>query len=304
MGKPYINKKADRSRNAEHWKHILSYQELTKLIQETPTKAEWEKPFYATAVLTGARVSEILALKKKDIVWFDSYKRVLTNPNYLDVNKVEFHLENEKNKHMPFKIVPVKKKLVFGALLNIVFDHWKQTPTDETRLFEVSRVRAWQCFKERFGINFFPHLMRHFGASNDVIARIDSRVLRLKYGWADERMLNNYAHLNTQNIEDSFDLGFPDSFPSKVSDSVIIVPPKVPDIVIEQVERLPDAPKLPDEVKLLPAPLSKVVEIVQPKPIINKTVMQSIENKRIIQKVLKKPLPRRVLLIKRGVVNA
>lgn len=291
--------KADRSKTAEHWKHILSYEELTKLIQEAPTTKEWQKPFFATAVLTGARKGEIREIKKKDIVWFDAYKKVIADPkSYLSVYRADFYLNNEKNKQTPFKTISVPKKQIFAPLLNIVFDYWLSIHSPEEKLFDVNASRVWQVYKEVFGRSWYPHITRHFAASNDTILGLKDISIRSKFGWADSRMQNNYAHFNTQNYLDDLDRVLTDRYNIEV-----VVPPKVPDVVIQQVERLPDAPKLPDEVKLLPTPLSQVVEIVQPKPSIKKTVMPSIENKRIIQKVLKKPMPRRVLLIKRGVVN-
>lgn len=140
-----------------------------------------DKAFLSVWAITGARISEILALRKEDVT---------NHPVY-----ILFHLPTRKNKQTKERIVPCSKELYthFIVLLN---DYLATITKPEDKLFSFKRKMAWYLIKHYMGKEYYPHWGRHFNASKDSSYGAGAAQLMQKYGWAKIDSASPYIHLN------------------------------------------------------------------------------------------------------------
>lgn len=184
---------------------VPSYQKVFDKIREfTPNNnaSLWKKPAILIMALTGARIGEILLLKKRDIKFYGYHKRELHGDfTFADVASVQFNLFTEKNRKNKYRIVPVIKNDFFYEPLEAIYKYWKDVEYDDSFMFYRNRVSMWRCVKEVMGKDYYPHFMRHISVTNDTKAGISPSILKSKFGWTDLRPHAVYSHLNWFDIQ-------------------------------------------------------------------------------------------------------
>lgn len=175
-------------------------QRKQQILKDTPsfaiTQGELlrEKPLRAKAIgcflyLTGARVGEMVKVKKKDL----SFEKLLVETRKGPRQKVAFvvTLRTEKNKRQKLRLVANLKKRNFWCIEPIL--KYAEQFTDEEMLFPYStrhiRRINWKWY------NFNPHHWRHI-RNTHIIGKFGWSVeKRMKYfGWGDPRSAQTYDH--------------------------------------------------------------------------------------------------------------
>ncbi len=125
-----------KSEFARYWEKEYINQRLSSIEDGS------HKMLFTTLWYTGLRVSEVLALKKKDI----------------DFSNYTLEALWQKNRKYKYRIVPMHP--IIKNMLEIYCGNLKA----EARLFPITRQRAWQLCRRYFDGN--PHMFRHSFAVN------------------------------------------------------------------------------------------------------------------------------------------
>jgi site-specific recombinase XerD len=208
-----------KANRAELWGKIPRYTELQEKIRDIDKSTnpryqvmrnkQTHKPLLAIIMLTGARVSEVLALKKKDIVFTGLDGKELNN-NYgpvlcSDVSMITITLLNEKSKKHPVKIIPISRYNFWAEAIDwIIYYYNSLEAASNIRLFTITRTTVWYIIKTTFGKDYFPHIFRHYAASNDTRAGVNPAIIKKKLGWGSLAPYDIYAHMNTNDITNEF----------------------------------------------------------------------------------------------------
>lgn len=188
------------------------FTDLVNMVDDIKAMSTEERAWYGIAVLTGARVSEIINLKFKDIKVYaendklidpketNGYQSIASN----EISKIVFSMINEKNKKQKFKNIPVLNYDLFNKPVSWVFFRLKELGYNpDQKVVSYSRGKIWFMVKKHFGKNFFPHFFRHCAVSQDTRAGIPVAIQKAKYGWTDTRPHEVYAHLNISDLENA-----------------------------------------------------------------------------------------------------
>jgi len=172
--------KSDYDRSNLH--DVPSYQKIFSQIRQYKSKNSrtlWIQPALYLMVLTGARITELTLLKKKDVKFFDYSNRELYGEfTFSDVASVQFNLFTEKNRKNKYRIVPVVKNDFFLEALEEIYNYWQKIEYDSSYLFYRSRQSMWFGVKRALGKDYYPHLMRHISVTNDTKAGISPSILK------------------------------------------------------------------------------------------------------------------------------
>lgn len=195
--------KSDFDRHNLH--DVPSYQKIFDKIRSfepTDVRQNWIQPALYLMVLTGARITELTLLKKKDakFIGFDN-RELYGEFTFADVASIQFNLFTEKNRKNKYRIVPVVKNDFFLEPLESIYNYWKTLEYDESYFFYRTRQSMWLAVKNALGKNYYPHLMRHISVTNDTKAGISPSILKSKFGWTDLRPHSIYSHLNWFDIQ-------------------------------------------------------------------------------------------------------
>jgi len=204
------SQKSTFERNNLH--EVPSYQKMFDKIKSYKPKnkaCNWVAPCLYMMVLTGARISEIILLKKSDIKWHGYDGRELYGEfTFADVASVQFNLFTEKNRKNKYRIVPVVKNDFFREALESIYMYWKNIEYDSSYFFYRTRQSVWGAVKLALGKDYYPHLMRHISVTNDTKAGISPSILKSKFGWTDLRPHSIYSHLNWFDIQSAQETAF------------------------------------------------------------------------------------------------
>lgn len=163
--------------------HLLRI--IQKINSQNPTR---DKALLALNYLTGARVSELLSIKRKQIE-----KVSKADVEFLIIHNVKV-LKRRKDIHRTI-LIPVKKEKDF---LLLALEHINKTG-DEEKLFDITRQRAWQITKNKTG--YFNHFFRHLRTTHLVTDyNFSAHELQKFFGWASSKMADAYAHLDVEDI--------------------------------------------------------------------------------------------------------
>lgn len=138
--------------------------------------------------LTAGRISEVVrSLYRKDIEEREvNCRRIIL-----------FRLNNRKNKERKFKEIPIpydKEK----ELLDMIFPYLDNIDL-ESRVFTISKTRAYQIIKKELGWN--PHWIRHIRLTNLVTYQDFNDQFLVKFsGWTDSRPAKNYMEHKWKDI--------------------------------------------------------------------------------------------------------
>ena len=180
---------------------VPTYTRMIGIIEKINDKL-WIKTALATILATGARVSEVLYLKRGHIKFLDYGGKELSLDKLTlhDTAIIQFNLFTEKNKKVKYRIVPLIKNELFLPLVEIIVDYCREFQYDESLLFPYTRQALWFAIKRNISKDMYCHYMRHTAMTNDARAGINSTILRSKFGWSDERPGTVYTHLNTKDL--------------------------------------------------------------------------------------------------------
>jgi len=149
------------------------------------------KTLFAALYLTGARVSEIINLRKKDIKFRQEGDKQL----------MIISLKNLKNKQRSRKLIPVtinSKDQIESFIVKYILEYIKLLKDDE-RLFPYSRNRAYKLIRRWFGIN--TQCIRHIRLTHLVMYNnFTDRKLTIWAGWSDSRMADRYVNINYRQL--------------------------------------------------------------------------------------------------------
>ena len=180
--------------------NIPSFQEARKKVLECTTARRWHKPAFAIMLITGCRISELVALRKKDIVWCDSNKNPVEPTETIDnVRIVFFNLITLKRRGLnkPMRRFPVLNDIRYNELLKVVYRYWASCPTDDTELFERKYpITIWKAMKKYLDSEYYPHLFRHISATYYAQNGVIGAGLKKRFGWAKETSAEPYVNLN------------------------------------------------------------------------------------------------------------
>lgn len=193
--------------NIVDFSNFPDFREVRKKILDSPLPPEqWHKPCFAILLITGCRVSELLALRKKDIVWTDENKNpVEPVEDMSNVRIVYFNLITLKRRgaNKPMRRFPVLNDVRYSGLLKIVFDYWLCCPYEDTMLFEGKyRLKVWYAMKRHLDKEYYPHMLRHVSASYYAQNGVIGAGLKKRFGWAKETSAEPYVNLSDDYLLD------------------------------------------------------------------------------------------------------
>jgi len=186
------------------------FKEAIHDILHSQTTRDWHKPCFAILLMTGARVSEALNIKKKDLVFFDERGNVVepldsgTNIYKIVINILTIKQRTQIKK---FRKIPLLFVMNDGdptdlvPLLPLVILHWKGVSDDEGFLFPFSRHTVKWALKKFVCLDYYPHLFRHMQATRDALGGMNEFAMVKKYGWHDIRPATSYVSLTAKDIE-------------------------------------------------------------------------------------------------------
>jgi len=160
---------------------------------------------------TGARIKEVLALERKDIIIKEMYGKKI----------MEFHCKNQKNRRLMIKIIPLIREGIDVEFYDIIYEYIKDIQ-QEAKLFylsdweESARVIAhrrlnkirikttatWgQEFINPYYFKLYPHFLRHCRTTHwrEHWGLGDREIMRLA-GWSSPAMIGTYDVIATDSI--------------------------------------------------------------------------------------------------------
>ncbi len=180
--------------------NIPTFQEARKKVLTCKTAKRWHQPAFAVLLITGCRISELVALRKKDITWCDTRgEPVMPNETIDNVKLVYFNLITLKRRGLnkPMRRFPVLNDIRYNELLKIISRYWLACPDDDTLLFEKkSPFAVWKALKVYLDKDYYPHLFRHISATYYAQNGVIGAGLKKRFGWAKETSAEPYVNLN------------------------------------------------------------------------------------------------------------
>lgn len=180
--------------------NIPTFQEARMKVLNCKTPKRWHQPAFAILLITGCRISELVALRKKDITWTNENKEPITPTETIDnVKLVFFNLITLKRRSInkPMRRFPVLNDVRYNELLKVVFKYWASCPSDDTLLFEKkSPFAVWKGLKVYLDDEYYPHLFRHISATYYAQNGVIGAGLKKRFGWAKETSAEPYVNLN------------------------------------------------------------------------------------------------------------
>ncbi|MFW6130344.1 MAG: tyrosine-type recombinase/integrase [Atribacterota bacterium] len=137
------------------------------------------KALIAVLISTGARVSEIVSLKGKDIS--SDEKRIYFNMKVLKKR-------SDKSKRV---IRPVSKKSYFMSFFIDYINNYAEITPDEP-IFSYTRNSLWRALK-RLNPDAHPHKFRHTLATW-MLEKVDMRTAQEWFQWTNMKTAETYTH--------------------------------------------------------------------------------------------------------------
>lgn len=172
--------------------------EMVNKIEALPIKHDsktfsWFKAGLIVMAFTGARVSEVLQLRKAHIKFRMGYADVYPRSDLTNVDNVVFNMITLKRRgeHKRNVIIPINdfNRKVFSWLVIYLF----KFSNPEDLLFRRRRDAFNKNLRKWFGIDYHPHLFRKVSATTDGNLGLSHAALKNKYGWSQDCMPTHYA---------------------------------------------------------------------------------------------------------------
>jgi integrase len=192
----------------------VSVEELYSLGQRLP-KNKHRILFYCS-YLTGARISEVLQLEKRDL-------QLETQEN-----AIIFTIQTSKSKStFPIRMLPILLEGIEGEMAKQVWAYREALESDEDKLFTCTRITAFKVFT-RLGIDIravnlnaaepkdrymelldfrvHPHYLRHCRAIHLVVNHHINNPYELMkwFGWTDTKRPMTYLQLDWKDLLEAF----------------------------------------------------------------------------------------------------
>lgn len=186
--------------------NLPSFKEARKKVIECTSPVSWHRPAFAILLITGCRRTELVALRKRDITWFDKNKEpVVPDEDISNVALVYFNLTTLKRRgdNRPMRRFPVLNDVRYNDLLKIVWRYWACCPDEDFMLFEGKNgLAVWRAMKKYLDIDYYPHLFRHISATYYAQNGVIGAGLKKRFGWAKETSAEPYVNLNDDYLLD------------------------------------------------------------------------------------------------------
>jgi integrase len=169
----------------------LSREEVLKYI-DGATKLR-DKALLAMLWLTAARVSEALAVRRKDVKHqFVPYDKL--SHTYVQKDCMLIEMPISKRREPITRIVPIV--CAEDAAFRVYLDDYMSFIKDpESKLFPITRTTAFKLVRNITGLH--PHTLRHSRLTWLVRTKgFSDSMLRQYTGWSDSRQAARYTHLN------------------------------------------------------------------------------------------------------------
>ena len=170
-------------------KEIPSRGQLLHTIKKVKTRnTTRDRALIALEYLTGARVSELLQVKRIQIE-----KVYKINSDFIQINNVP--TLKRRKPMIRTVLIPVLREKDY---LLVVLEYVNRLDAEQI-LFPMTRQRAWQIVHDNTG--YFNHFFRHIRATHlTTDYGFTAQQLRQFFGWASSSMADNYSHLNMEDI--------------------------------------------------------------------------------------------------------
>lgn len=196
--------------NSEDLTKLPSIKEAVNEILKSTTPKDWHKPCFAVILMTGARVGEVLQLRKKDFTFFnDNGNPIEPLDSGTNIYKMVINLITEKKRidKKVFRKVPIlfvrnnQQPTELAPLLPLVLGHLKTLTNPDDKVFPKSRHTVLWALKKYVDPEYYSHLFRHIQATNDALGGMNEFAMVKKFGWRDLRPATNYVSLLAKDIE-------------------------------------------------------------------------------------------------------
>lgn len=198
-------------------KNIPTYNEIIKMVEASDADSE-EKCLMGLLIMTGCRISEATNVKLEDVkIWDDKHRPLeidYKNYPYLNpfdnpyaevaLNNLKAHTRSKKGKpikdNFPFKHISLTCTEQFLEpyrwIITRLMEVSKEKKDPKARVITFSRNVAWWRLKRILGNSAYPHLVRHWTATNDLRLGLHSEIVRKKLGHRTFTALNTYSNLD------------------------------------------------------------------------------------------------------------
>jgi integrase len=192
----WIENKADAGKISED--DIITVEELQKLV--STCKNDRDRAFMQVLFETGARITEFLDIKRKDVK-FDNFGAVL-----------KIKTEKRRGEAKPFRLIRINSSVP-------PLERWLKQIPDEPDQFiwpgmsnrkkQMTYDATYYMIKSamrKMGLNkrLYPHLFRHSSVSYWHGKGLPEGVLKKRLGWKPgSKMLNRYSHIKDQQTDDA-----------------------------------------------------------------------------------------------------
>ncbi len=197
-------------------KHVPSYDEIIKMIKDGKPNSE-ELALMGLLILTGARISECLRVRLKDIRYKNEFDQDIM-PDYenfyippatagapvavITLDNLKAHGDRKKD-NFKFKYITViatEKFIDPYDWIRLRANEVGKQKNPDAKLITFSRTVAWWRIKKIMGNDAYPHLFRHWCATNDLRLGLHSEAVRKKLGHRSFSALNTYSNLNFDDV--------------------------------------------------------------------------------------------------------
>ena len=204
--------KADRT---ELLKSPPLFSEVIDKIKNLKRITKAERAFFALAIGTGARCTEVCLVRARDITFYDYNGQPIPPKDVMVHNtaRITIVMTNLKNKRNKIKTGSIIKNQIFLPIIEWLVDRYREIgDAQDTRMYPKSRASATWLTKE-LGDNWFPHIFRHYYVSNLARAGVSPQIIKVAVGWSSLENWNTYAHLTVKEITDELKKCYGDSIP-------------------------------------------------------------------------------------------
>lgn len=188
-----------KKRKSKESVKLLSRGEILSFIDKIPeahgnfkTRGLMYRALVSLIYLTGARVSELLTLKKEQLEFTCTEKE---NQKYLIINNVP----TLKRKEKIFRALFLRKDFEDPFIKHLLA--WLPEVLQEEKIFNINSSRAYQIIFKYTGM--YPHYFRHV-RNTDLVRYygLNSHYLRAWNGWKSIRSSEFYVSLANEDLKD------------------------------------------------------------------------------------------------------
>lgn len=184
---------------------VISLEDFNRLIDELEEIGDYKRQCYAVALqiglYTGLRMSEVLALDKEDIDFYNNIIHVNKKLNYLGLTKKELFVTHQMKSKSSNAYIPLADKLKVILLKWFKINPYDKIVCDIDGNYlhpNVFTKEVTQAAK-KLGIYFHYHMLRHTFATMLVTNKVDIKVAQeLMRHSSFNTTMTLYTHINDE----------------------------------------------------------------------------------------------------------